>query len=100
MTIVVVGSMRFRPEAMSDVRPHLAALVSETRARDGCVEYNVGEDVNDPGLLRFSEIWPDDASLIAHLQAPHIAPWREVAARLGVSDRRFTAFDATHPRPV
>ncbi len=100
MTIVVAGSMRFPPEAMSEARPYLAARVSETRAGDGCVEYNAGEDVNDPGLLRFSEILPDDALLMADLQAPHIAPWRAVAAWLGVSDRRFTAFDATHPRPV
>lgn len=100
MTVVVIGSMRFPPEAMREVQPHLALLVSETRKHDGCVEYNAAEDLNDPGLVRFSEIWPDNQSLMAHLGAPHIAPWRAVAARFGVRDRKFTAFDASEPRAV
>lgn len=100
MTVGVIGSVRFPPEALPDVRPHLAALVAETRRCDGCVQYNAGEDVNDPGLVRFSEIWPDEATLAAHLTAPHIAPWRAVAAGYGVSDRVFLAFDGTNPRAV
>ncbi|WGM38448.1 putative quinol monooxygenase [Caulobacter sp. NIBR1757] len=100
MAVVVIGSMRFPAGVMGDVRPHLARLVSETRKHDGCVEYNAAEDVNDPGLVRFSEIWPSDDLLTAHLQAPHIAPWRAVAADFGVSERTFTAFNATDPRQV
>lgn len=100
MTVVVIGSMRFRPDVMDEVRPHLALLVSETRKHDGCVEYNAAEDIDDPGLVRFSEVWPSDARLKAHLQAPHIAPWRAVAAKFGVSDRDFTAFNASDPRKV
>lgn len=100
MTVVVIGSMRFPPENMRQVQPHLARLVSDTREHDRCIEYSAAEDLNDPGLVRFSEIWPDDEALMAHLKAPHIAPWRTVAGSLGVYDRRFTAFDATSPRPV
>ncbi|MBL8773551.1 MAG: antibiotic biosynthesis monooxygenase [Phenylobacterium sp.] len=100
MTVVVIGSMRFPADAMANVRPHLATLVAETRTHDGCVEYNAAEDIGDPGLVRFSEIWPSHDLLTAHLQAPHIAPWRAVAARYGVSDRTFTAFDASNPREV
>lgn len=100
MTVVVIGSMRFPAEVMRDVAPHLALLVAETRTHDGCIQYNAGEDVNDPGLVRFSEIWPNDELLQAHLKAPHIAPWREVAGRYGVAERTFTAFNATDPRPV
>jgi quinol monooxygenase YgiN len=100
MTVVVIGSMRFPPDAMQDVRPHLALLVSETRKHDGCLEYNAAEDLNDPGLVRFSEVWPSHERLTAHLQASHIAPWRAVAATFGVSGRNFTAFNATDPRQV
>ncbi len=100
MTVVVIGSMRFPPEKMPEVQPHLALFVSETRKRDGCTEYNAAEDISDPGLIRFSEIWPDNESLIAHLKAAHIVPWRAAAANLGVHDRNFAAFDAANPRPV
>jgi quinol monooxygenase YgiN len=98
--ITVIGSMRFPPENLEAVRPHLTLFIAETRERDGCIEYHAAEDISDPGLVRFSEIWPDDETLMAHLQAPHIAPWRATAAKFGVHDRHFTAFDATNPRSV
>ncbi len=100
MTVVVIGTMRFPPQRMATVRPHLQRLCEETRRLDGCIAYDVAEDIFDPGLLRFSEIWPDAESLTAHLSAPHIAPWLTVAQANGVHDRSFTAYDGLNPRPV
>src|SRR5690606_14570745 len=55
------------------------SLVEVTCRNDGCVAYDVAEDPFDPGLVRFSELWPDHESLCLHLVAPHIEPWRAVA---------------------
>ncbi len=98
--VVVLGTMRFPPANLEQVRPHLRALVEATRRSDGCLAYDAAEDILDPGLIRFSEAWPDADTLRRHLVAPHIAPWREAASALGVHDRRFTAYDAGNPRPV
>lgn len=98
--VVVIGSMRFPAANLEAVKPHLQALLEATRTHDRCIAYDAAFDPHDPGLVRFSEIWPDFETLQAHLQAPHIGPWREAASRLGVSDRTFTAWDATSPRPV
>lgn len=100
MTVVVIGAMRFAPENLDKVRPHLRRLVEATKRLDGCIAYDVAEDLFDPGLIRFSEVWPDGDSLTAHLNAPHIAPWRAIASDLGVHDRHFTAFDASNPYSV
>lgn len=98
--VIVLGHIRFPPQAMDAARPHLQALVDETRRNDGCIAYEAAEDLFDPGLVRFSEVWPDQASLDAHGRAPHIAPWRDAAAALGVIDRRFTVYDADNARPL
>jgi quinol monooxygenase YgiN len=100
MTVIVVGYLRFPAESIPTVRPHLQRLVEETRRLDGCIRYDVAQDLFDPGLIRFSEGWPDEASLVAHLRAPHIAPWREAARSLGLLERRFMAYDGENPRPV
>lgn len=100
MSVIVVGYLRFPPENLPSVRPHLMALVEATRARDGCIAYDVAEDLFDPGLIRFSEEWPDEASLIAHLKAAHIEPWRQAARSLGLMERKFTAYDGVNARPV
>ena len=100
MTVVVIGTMRFPPQNMDKVKPHLRRLIETTRRLDGCTAYDAAEDVFEPGLIRFSEIWPDSASLAKHLKASHIAPWRAAASEFGVHDRQFTAFDADNARPV
>ena len=100
MTIIVLGTLRFPPDRITSVMPHLRALVEATRQHDGCVAYDVAEDPFDPGLIRFSEMWPDMALLEAHLKAPHIAPWRTAARANGLTTREFTAYDAGNPRHV
>lgn len=93
--VAVFGTLRFPPEEIQGVLPHLKELIEATYANDGCIAYDVGEDVLDPGLLRFSELWPDQESLKQHLLAPHIAPWREAARKHGLVSRQFIAYSAT-----
>lgn len=92
-TVAVLGTLRFPPDNIAGVLPGLHALVTTTRANDGCISYDVATDPFDPGLLRFSELWPDRESLERHLRAPHIEPWRAVARKFGLLERDFTAYD-------
>ncbi|WNO09931.1 putative quinol monooxygenase [Teredinibacter sp. KSP-S5-2] len=91
--IAVFGTLRFPPENIKKLLPHLHKLVTETYANDGCIAYDVAEDPFDKGLIRFSELWPSRESLDMHLKAPHIAPWREQAIKYGLSERKFISYD-------
>jgi quinol monooxygenase YgiN len=99
-TVAVFGILRFPPERMSELRPHLQRLVETTYHTDGCIAYDVAEDPFDPGLIRFSELWPDHESLARHLKAPHIEPWRAAARGCGLLERKFTAYDITGSQAV
>jgi quinol monooxygenase YgiN len=94
-TVAVFGTLRFPPDRMREVLPHLRELVSATHQFDGCIAYDVAEDPFDPGLIRFSELWPDRETLDCHLQAGHIAPWRIAAKHCGLIERSFTAYAIT-----
>lgn len=94
-TIAVFGILRFPPERIPEVLPHLKTLVETTCRNDGCIAYDIAEDLFDPGLVRFSELWPDRESLGRHLQAPHIEPWRAVARSCGLLERKFTAYEVS-----
>ncbi len=101
MTVAVLGTMRVSPEAAKTLLPALKTLVDATRRDDGCIAYDVGLDPFEPGLFRFSELWPDQASLTAHISAAHIAPWRAaIQAAGGVIERNFTIYDASNARPL
>ena len=91
-TVAVFGTLRFPPERISELLPHLRELVKATYQFDGCIAYDVAEDPFDLGLIRFSELWPDREALARHLQAAHIGPWRIAAKNCGLIERRFTAY--------
>lgn len=94
--IAVFGILRFPPDRMAEVLPHLKALVQATYENDGCIAYDVAEDLFEPGLVRFSELWPDRESLEKHLVAPHIEPWRKKARECGLLERVFTSYETRH----
>ena len=91
-TVAVFGTLRFPAEQMDTVLPHLKQLVEMTYAHDNCIAYDVAEDPFDPGLIRFSELWPDRESLERHLTADHIEPWRSAAKAHGLMERNFRAY--------
>jgi quinol monooxygenase YgiN len=99
-TVVVFATLRFPPERMPEVLPHLKALVEATRENDGCIAYDAAVDAFDPGLVRFSELWPSPESLARHLEAPHIGPWRAAVRGCGLLDRTFAAYDIGGTRSV
>ena len=99
-TVAVLGILRFPPDRVQEVLPHLAVLVDATCKNDGCIAYDVAQDPFDPGLFRFSELWPSHEALAKHLQAPHIEPWRLVARSCGLLERKFIAYDIAGSRAV
>lgn len=98
--VAVLGTLRFLPDRVAEVLPHLKTLVETTYKNDGCIAYDVAQDPFDLGLIRFSELWPDQASLDKHLIAPHIEPWRAAAKQCGLIDREFTAYEVLLSRAV
>lgn len=63
-----------------------ARLVPEVLAEDGCIEYGAAVDVASgisiqepvrPDVVMVIEKWSDLGALTAHLDAPHMAAWRE-----------------------
>ena len=91
--VAVFGILRFPPERIQDVLPYLRVFVETTRNQDGCIAYDVAEDPFEPGLIRFSELWPDRESLNRHLAAEHIETWRKAARSCGLVERIFMSYD-------
>lgn len=99
-TVAVFGILRFPPEKMPEVRLNLKILVEATYRTDGCISYDVAEDIFDPGAIRFSELWPDHKTLARHLKAAHIEPWRVAARSCGLLERKFTVYDITGSQDI
>jgi quinol monooxygenase YgiN len=100
MSILVIGTVRIPADRIKAFHPYMKAMVDFSRAEDGCLLYAYAEDVLEPGLLRVTELWRDEAALAAHLTAPHLAEWRSSWSKFGVSERRLFAYEVGAPEEV
>jgi quinol monooxygenase YgiN len=98
--LIIIGTVRLPPERLRAALAPMEKMAMATRLEDGCIHYAYAEDVLDPGLIRVSEVWRDQAALDRHFQTTHIAEWRAVWPDLAIHDRQLTAYDAANPRPV
>jgi quinol monooxygenase YgiN len=71
-SVALVVVFRAAPGKIDDLRSALLDLTVATRAEDGCVLYDLHEDVNDPDVLAFYEIWATPAAHAAHDETAHV----------------------------
>jgi quinol monooxygenase YgiN len=97
--IVVAGTFRVPPAALTEFRGHMLAMLAASRAEDGCLTYSYAEDVAEPGLIRVFETWRDRAALDAHLQTPHLAAWRASWRQHGAGERDLVVYEVAGVAP-
>ncbi|CAF0904980.1 unnamed protein product [Rotaria sordida] len=61
-----------KPEALEKVRAILLKIVEDSRAEDGCMEYNLFENISDRFQFTFIEVWETEDAFEDHLQSDHI----------------------------
>ncbi len=100
MTLIIAGTVRVPPQNLAGIKPHMDAMLTASRAEDGCIEYSYAEDVAEPGLVRVFEVWRDQAALDAHFASDNMQAWRAAWPGFGVSDRRLIAYEVASTRPL
>lgn len=87
------------PGRAAELRAALLAVVAATRAEDGCLLYQLHEDVADPDLLAFYEIWASPAHHAAHDATPHITALQARLPELLATPPRVRRLHAIDPEP-
>ena len=100
MSLIVAGTIRVPPDQLDGLRSHMTRMMTATRTENGCTTYSYAEDIAEPGLIHVFEIWRDDDALAAHFKTDHMARWREIWPRFGVSDRRLFAYEVASERAL
>ena len=98
--LLILGTVRLPAEGLDRARPVMSRMIAASRAEAGCLHYAYAQDVNDPGLIRVSELWSDRPALEAHFASAHIAEWRACWPELGIHDRNLVVYDVGEPAPI
>ena len=85
--LTVVATIR----AAKDKGDALAALLSEQaavvrKAEPGCLVYRVHRSIKEPELFLFYEMYADDEAFDLHRKAPHLAAYRLLREKEGLTD--------------
>lgn len=80
--VTVVAIVTAAPGKQDELALELEALVGPTRTESGCLQYDLGVDVQDAGRFVFVERWISQQHLDQHRRAPHLDAFRGRAAQL------------------
>ena len=70
--LIVVARVEAKKDKIDLVKAELLKLVKPTRAEQGCIQYDLHQDNDNPAVFIFYEIWESVEMLKAHAQSEHI----------------------------
>ena len=69
--IKVTAKYFIKKESIEDFKTYTSRLIDETRKEDGCLAYELYQDINDETVFSFIEEWKDMESLGNHIDSKH-----------------------------
>ncbi len=75
MALTILAQITAVPGKEDLVRAELQKLVPITRAEQGCIQYDLHVDNENPGFFVFYENWETRALWQTHMSAPHLAAY-------------------------
>ncbi|NVO00470.1 MAG: antibiotic biosynthesis monooxygenase [Geobacteraceae bacterium] len=69
--VTVVAKLTVREDAIELVRVELLKMIAPTRQEEGCIEYRLHQDNENPAGFIFYENWQNLECLMNHLNSAH-----------------------------
>ena len=71
LTIRVVAKSYVKPEKIQEFIGLFKKLVEESVKEEGCIDYGLYQELDNPGILTTLEEWRDKSDLDKHLKSNH-----------------------------
>ena len=81
-TVTVVAELAAKPGSEEELRTLLLSILENVRKEDGCIQYDLHVNTNEPGNFVFYENWRDADALQRHATSGHMSEFRARAAEL------------------
>ncbi|EGU46286.1 hypothetical protein VII00023_11876 [Vibrio ichthyoenteri ATCC 700023] len=73
--LTIVANIVAQPDKIDLVKSELLKLIDPTCVEDGCINYDLHQNNEDPAHFVFYENWVSEQHLQAHLANSHIAAY-------------------------
>ncbi|MEM9080023.1 MAG: putative quinol monooxygenase [Verrucomicrobiota bacterium] len=75
--LTITGSVLAKLDKVDFVKAELLKLIDVTRAEEGCIQYDLHQDNNNPAQFLFYENWESRELWQKHMENTHIAAYLE-----------------------
>lgn len=90
--LTIVAHIHAKEDQIDRVKQQLTQLVEPTRNEDGCINYDLHQDNENPAHFMFFENWESRALWQDHMASEHIQAYRK-ATEGAIAD--FTLYEMT-----
>ncbi len=74
--LTIVAHITAKPDSVAMVKAELENLVGITRTEEGCLQYDLHQDNEDPAHFLFYENWESRDLWQAHMNSAHIKAYK------------------------
>ena len=75
--LTIVANIKANPDKIDLVKAELLKLIDITRAEEGCINYDLHQDNDNPAHFLFYENWESRELWQTHMCSPHLAAYME-----------------------
>lgn len=72
MQVTVIASFRAKEGLAQSLKTELLKVIAPTLQEEGCINYDLHQSLEEPGLFLFYENWRSREDLDRHLNMPYI----------------------------
>lgn len=78
--LTIVANIHAKADKVDLIKAELQKLIEITRSEDGCIQYDLHQDNENPAHFLFFENWESRELWQKHMNAPHLAAYRAATA--------------------
>src|SRR5262245_17288619 len=95
--LIVVVSVKVKPERVGDFRRETLANGRESVKEPGIARFDVLQDKDDPSHFALVEVYRTPDAPAAHRQTAHYAAWRDAVEEMMAEPRSRTMYENVFP---
>lgn len=80
--VTIVAKIVAKSDTIEAVKAELKNMIEPTRKEEGCLEYRLHQDNDNPAIFVFYENWENPASVERHMNSPHFKTYVEAVGNL------------------
>jgi len=82
----VVAIVETSSDKLEELKTVCLGLIEPTRKEDGCISYDLYQDISNPGKFTFIEHWKSKEHLDVHMKTPHLVAAGAAFGRLATKE--------------